>query len=435
LTGANADRPALPRLKGMDGTLSLILAFAVSAAIGLLVGLERERKPSAKAGVRTFTLIALLGTLAALLDEATGSEWALAAGAVCVTATLVAAYLHDRETVRDDSGTTTVVAALAVFFLGAMNYHGYRLPAVALGVAITVLLYFKAEIEGFSHKLTGQDVRSMLQFAVLTAVILPLLPDRAFGPYGVLNPFQIWLMVVLVAGVSLSGYVAWRLTLGRHGLLLTGVLGGLVSSTATTLGYARQVAAGSQTLPAAVLVILLANATMLARVLFLVGVVAPDALPRALVLLVPALLVALAGVAWRWKAVDTAPANGEEAFRNPTQLGTALGFGAAYALVLLFSAWANDVLGASGVLALAAASGLTDVDAITLSSMQMLNRDALSGEVALTAVAVAVASNLVFKTVTASAAGGPVLRGPVVRAFGAVLVGLGAGLAALHALA
>jgi len=419
----------------MNGTLSLILTFSVSAAIGLLVGLERERKPSAKAGVRTFTLIAMLGTLAALLDEATGSEWVLAAGAVCVTATLVAAYLHDRETVRDDSGTTTVVAALAVFFLGAMNYHGYRLPAVALGVAITVLLYFKAEIEGFSHKLTGQDVRSMLQFAVLTAVILPLLPDRAFGPYGVLNPFQIWLMVVLVAGVSLSGYVAWRLTLGRHGLVLTGVLGGLVSSTATTLGYARQVAAGSQTLPAAVLVILLANATKLVRVLFLVGVVAPDALPPALVLLVPALLVSLAGVAWRWKAVDTAPANGEEAFRNPTQLGTAIGFGAAYALVLLFSAWANDVLGASGVLALAAASGLTDVDAITLSSMQMLSREALSEEVALTAVAVAVASNLVFKTVMASVAGGPVLRGPVMRAFGAVLVGLGVGLAALHALA
>jgi uncharacterized membrane protein (DUF4010 family) len=385
--------------------------------------------------VRTFTLIALLGSLSALLAEATDSAWTLGAGAVAVTGALVAAYLQDRESVKDDSGTTTVMAALAVFFLGAINYYGYRTPAVALGVGITVLLYFKAEIEGFSHKLTAQDLRSMLQFAVLTAVILPLLPDRAFGPYGVLNPFQIWLMVVLVAAVSLSGYVAWRLTLGRHGLVLTGVLGGLVSSTATTLGYARQVAAGSQTLPAAVLVILLANATKLVRVLFLVGVVAPDALPSALVLLVPALLVSLAGVAWRWKSVDTAPANGEEAFRNPTQLGTALGFGAAYALVLLFSAWANDVLGASGVLALAAASGLTDVDAITLSSMQMLNREALSEEVALTAVAVAVASNLVFKTVMASAAGGPVLRGPVVRAFGAVLVGLGAGVAALHALA
>jgi uncharacterized membrane protein (DUF4010 family) len=419
----------------MDGTLSLVLTFSVSAAIGLLVGLERERKPSAKAGVRTFTLIALLGSLGALLAEATDSAWTLGAGAVAVTGALVAAYLQDRESIKDDSGTTTVMAALAVFFLGAVNYYGYRTPAVALGVGITVLLYFKAEIEGFSQKLTGQDVRSMLQFAVLTAVILPLLPDRAFGPYGVLNPFQVWLMVVLVAAVSLSGYVAWRLTLGRHGLLLTGVLGGLVSSTATTLGYARQVAAGSQTLPAVVLVILLANATMFVRVLFLVGVVAPEALPRALVVVVPALLVSLAGVAWRWKSLDTAPANGEEAFRNPTQLGTALGFGAAYALVLLFSAWANDVLGAGGVLALAAASGLTDVDAITLSSMQMLNREALSEDVALTAVAVAIASNLVFKTVAASAAGGPVLRGPVMRAFGAVLAGLGAGVAALHALA
>ena len=373
----------------MNGTLSLVLTFGVSAGIGLLVGLERERKPSAKAGVRTFTLIALLGSLAALLTEATGSAWAVGAGAIAVTGTLVAAYLHDPEAVRDDSGTTTVVAALAVFFLGAINYYGYRTPAVALGVGITVLLYFKAEIEGFSHKLTGQDVRSMLQFAVLTAVILPLLPDRAFGPYGVLNPFQIWLMVVLVAAVSLSGYVAWRLTLGRHGLLLTGVLGGLVSSTATTLGYARQVAAGSQTLPAALLVILLANATMLVRVLFLVGVVAPAALPRALVVVLPALLLALAGVAWRWKSVETAPASGEEAFRNPTQLGTALGFGAAYALVLLFSAWANEVFGVSGVLALAAASGLTDVDAITLSSMQMLERAALTQDMALTAVAVA----------------------------------------------
>lgn len=419
----------------MNGSLSLVLTFAVSAGIGLLVGLERERKPSAKAGVRTFTLIALLGSLAALLTDASGSAWALGAGAIAVTGALVAAYLHDRETVHDDSGTTTVMAALAVFFLGGINYHGYRTPAVALGVGITVLLYFKAEIEGFSQKLTGQDVRSMLQFAVLTAVILPLLPDRAFGPYGVLNPFQVWLMVVLVAAVSLSGYVAWRLTLGRHGLLLTGVLGGLVSSTATTLGYARQVAAGSQTVPAAVLVILLANATMLVRVLFLVGVVAPAALPSALMVVLPALLAALGGVAWRWRAVVTAPADGEEAFRNPTQLGAALGFGAAYALVLLFSAWANDVLGVGGVLALAAASGLTDVDAITLSSLQMLARAALSQETALTAVAVAICSNLVFKAVMASAAGGPVLRGPVARAFGAVLLGLAAGLSALHALA
>lgn len=419
----------------MNGAVSLVLTFLVSAAVGLLVGLERERKPSAKAGVRTFTLIALLGSLSALLAEATDSAWTLGAGAVAVTGALVAAYLQDRESVKDDSGTTTVMAALVVFFLGAINYYGYRTPAVALGVGITVLLYFKAEIEGFSHKLTATDLRSMLQFAVLTAVILPLLPDRAFGPYGVLNPFQIWLMVVLVAAVSLSGYVAWRLTLGRHGLLMTGVLGGVVSSTATTLGYARQVAAGTATPAGAVLVILLANATMLVRVLVLIGVVSPALVPSALVVVLPALLAALGGVAWRWKSADRVAASGDSAFRNPTQLKTALGFGAFYALIVLFSAWANDLLGTGGLLALAAASGLSDVDAITLSSMQMFNQDALTRTTALTAVTVAVGSNLAVKTVMASTVGGATLRKPVLGAFAAVLLGLAAGLAALHALA
>jgi uncharacterized membrane protein (DUF4010 family) len=419
----------------MNASLTLVLTFALSAGIGLLVGLERERKPSAKAGVRTFALIALLGSLAALLTDATGSAWALGAGAVCVTGALVAAYLQDRDATRDDSGTTTVMAAVAVFFLGAANYYGYRTLAVALGVGMTVLLYFKAELEGFSQKLTSQDIRSMLQFAVLTAVILPLLPDRSFGPYGVLNPFQVWLMVVLVAAVSLAGYIAWRLTWGRHGLLLTGVLGGVVSSTATTLVYARHVAAGTQPRSAAILVILLANATMLARVLVLVGVVAPSSLPLALLVIVPALAVALAGVAWRWSAAVSAPPVDEAAFRNPTQLQTALGFGAIYAVILLLAAWANDLVGASGMLALAAVSGLTDVDAITLSSMRLLDHGALSQTTALTAVGIAVASNLVFKSVVAATAGGAGLRGPVLRAFSGPLLALAAGLWALHALA
>lgn len=419
----------------MDATLTLVVSFALSAGIGLLVGLERERRPATKAGVRTFALIAVLGSLAALLADATGSAWPLGASALCVTGALVAAYLQDPGSVRDDAGTTTVIAAIVVFSLGAANYYGYRTLAVALGVGMTVLLYFKAELEGFSQKLTGQDIRSMLQFAVLTAVILPLLPDRSFGPYGVLNPSQVWLMVVLVAAVSLAGYIAWRLTLGRHGLLLTGVLGGVVSSTATTLVYARQVAAGSQPAAAALLVILLANATMLVRVLVLVGVVAPASLLFALLVLCPALLLALAGVAWRWKAAAKAPRADEAAFRNPTQLQTALGFAAIYAVILLLTAWANDWLGSSGVLALAAVSGLTDVDAITLSSLRLLDHGALSQTTAVTAVGIAVASNLVFKGVVAAVVGGSRLRRPVLAAFSWPLVGLAAGLWALHALA
>jgi uncharacterized membrane protein (DUF4010 family) len=419
----------------MNALLTLVLTFALSAGIGLLVGLERERKPSAKAGVRTFALIALLGSLAALLTDATGSAWALGAGAVCVTGALVAAYLQDRDTTRDDSGTTTVMAAVAVFFLGAANYYGYRTLAVALGVGMTVLLYFKAELEGFSQKLTSQDIRSMLQFAVLTAVILPLLPDRSFGPYGVLNPFQIWLMVVLVAAVSLAGYVAWRLTWGRHGLLLTGVLGGVVSSTATTLVYARHVAAGTQPVPVALLVILLANATKLVRVLVLVGIVAPSSIPMALVVIVPSLLASLIGVALRWGAAGAAPPADEAAFRNPTQLRTAFGFGAVYAVILLLAAWANDFVGSRGVLALAAVSGTTDVDAITLSSMRLLEHGSLTQEMALTVVGVSVAANIIFKAIVAAVSGGPSLRVPVLRAFAGPLLALGLGLWVLHALA
>jgi uncharacterized membrane protein (DUF4010 family) len=419
----------------MDSTVGLVVTFAVSAGIGLLVGVERERKRTSKAGVRTFTLIAVLGTLSALVADSSGSAWAIGVGAVCVTGTLVAAYLHDSESIRDDSGTTTVIAAVVVYFLGASNYYGYRVPAVALGVAVTVLLYFKAEIEGFSQRLTGQDVRSMLQFAVLTAVILPLLPDRSLGPYGVLNPFQIWLMVVLVAAISLAGYVAWRMTLGRHGLLLTGVLGGVVSSTATTLAYARQVASGTQPPAAGLLVILLANATMLVRVLILVGVVAPAALERALVVIVPALAMALFGVAYRWNAAVEAPPGKDAAYRNPTQLPTALGFAAVYAIVLLLAAWANEIVGPRGVVAIAAVSGLTDVDAITLSSMRLLDHEVLSEPAALTAVGVAVGSNLVFKAVIASAAGGKLLRGPVLFAFAGPLLALAAGIWAINSLA
>jgi len=418
----------------MHDTLDLLIALASSAGVGLLVGLERERKPGTKAGVRTFTLIALLGTLAALLSTESGTGWVLAAGAVCVTVVLVAAYLQDPASAADDAGSTTVIAAVAVYFLGAAFHYGHAIEAVALGVGITVLLYFKAELEGFSQKLTAQDIRSMLQFAVLTAVILPLLPNRSFGPYDVLNPFQVWLMVVLVSAVSLAGYVAWRLTLGRHGLLATGVLGGLVSSTATTLVHARNVAAGTQAPAAALVVILLANATMLARVLVMVGIVAPATLAPAAVVIAPALLLALAGVAWRWRRVDREPAQ-EPVYVNPTQLRMALGFGAMYAVLLLLVAWANDALGARGVVALAAVSGATDVDAITLSSLRLAASGAATQLTVLTAIAVAVGSNLVFKAVIAAGAGGRALLAPIAWAFSAPLAGLVIGMAALRALA
>jgi len=419
----------------MDATLSLIGTFALSTGIGLLVGLERERNPAAKAGVRTFALIAILGTLGGLLGEAMDSAWPAAAGALAVGAALIAAHVRDPATIPEDSGTTTVVAALVVFFLGAINFHGYRVVAVALGVAMTVLLHFKSELEQFSQKLTPQDIRSMLQFAALSAVILPLLPDRSFGPYGVLNPFHIWLMVVLIAGISLAGYVAWRLTLGRHGLLLTGVLGGIVSSTATTLVYARHVKAGTQTPSSALLVILLANATMLVRVFVLVAIVAPAVVAGAAAVLGPALLGAAVAVLNSWRTAGAAPSDEGDGYRNPTNLLAALSFAAAYALVLVLAAWAADTIGNRGVYGLALISGLTDVDAITLSSLRLLESGALMQRAALIAIALAVGSNLVVKAALTIGIGGTPFLRPAVVSFAFPLGGLMAGVWLLHALA
>jgi hypothetical protein len=259
----------------MNTTADLALTFATSAAIGLLVGLERERNPRAKAGLRTFALIAVLGSATALLAQAVDSGWVLGAAMLAVGMAIAGAHLVDQETRSDDFGTTTVVAALLVFALGAINVFDYGLLAVALGIGMTALLHFKVELEGAAQRLTAIDIRSILQFGAVSAVILPLLPNEPYGPYGVLNPFHVWLMVVLISGVSLAGYVAWRLTLARKGLLLTGVLGGLVSSTATTLVYARHARNATHTTDAALAVILLANGAMLARVLAIVGILAP----------------------------------------------------------------------------------------------------------------------------------------------------------------
>ncbi|MFN9478471.1 MAG: MgtC/SapB family protein [Betaproteobacteria bacterium] len=421
----------------MDATLELLLGFATSAGIGLLVGLERERNPQAKAGLRTFALIALLGSLAVVLARELDSPWIVAVGLLLVGATVAGAYFIDPATKADASGTTTVIAALLVYGLGALNAAGYRVPAVALGVALTALLYFKAELEGFSRRLTAQDIRSILQFALLTAVILPLLPDApltASGPLAVLNPRHLWLMVVLIAGVSLAGYVAWRLTLDRHGLALTGLLGGLVSSTATTLVYARHAKSGAQPPAAALLVILLANATMFLRVLLVVGIVAPGLLPYAAPVLLPALLLAAPPILARWKAARGVPDTGD-GYRNPTNLGTALAFGAGYALVLVIAAWVAERVGTAGVSGLAAASGLTDVDAITLSLLRLFSTGELIAPVAATAIALAVGSNLLLKTALVFAVGGRKAGVATALAFAAPLAGLAAAIGVLHALA
>ena len=402
-------------------------AFMTSLAIGLLIGLERERRSSAKAGLRTFALVALLGTLSGLLTEKTGSGLILAAGLLSVGAMIIAAYIN-RPDDAGDSGTTSVVAILVCFCLGAAVWFGYGTLAVMLGIATTVLLYFKAELHGLSSQLTSKDLISILQFAVLSFVILPILPDRNYGPYEALNPYQAWLMVVLVSGVSLAGYAALRLAGPQHGAPMMGLLGGLVSSTATTVVFSRHARAHAALNRTAMVVIMIASLMVLLRLTVMAAVVAPDVIEPLAKVFAGGLVLGLAVTAFGWRRLEAQGELPMPEVRNPTEIRTALGFGALYAVVLFCSAWLSDVAGTKGMYAVALASGLTDVDAITLSSLRLFSIDKLSAGQAVTAIALAVLSNLTFKAGLIVTLGGWKLARLTLPALLAVAVGIGIGL-------
>ena len=186
-----------------DPSYAMLQAFATSLGIGLLIGLERERQPGVKAGVRTFALVCLLGCLAALLTQTTGNSWILATGFISIAAMIITALATD-PLENGDPGTTSVVALLVCYALGAIVWYGHASLAVMLGIITTVLLYFKHQLHDITRRLTPTDILSMLQFGVLSLVILPLLPNQDFGPYLALNPHHIWWMVVLISGISLA---------------------------------------------------------------------------------------------------------------------------------------------------------------------------------------------------------------------------------------
>ena len=271
-----------------NGEIALIHSFVTSLAIGLLIGLERERSPAAKAGLRTFALTGLLGTLLALLAEKTGSSWLLIGGLLSVAAIIVSAYMYDRQ--GEDPGTTTQAALLLCYGLGVIVWYGYATLAVMLAILITVLLHFKPELHNISASMTRRDIQSILQFAVLPFVILPILPDQNYGPYQTLNPYQIWLMVVLISGLSLAGYIALNFFGQRYGAPLLGFFGGLVSSTATTLVYSRHANNNAPLVKLSAAIIVIANLVVLVRL----GVVSSIVAPGIAVHMLPVLLSGLA---------------------------------------------------------------------------------------------------------------------------------------------
>lgn len=403
-----------------------IQAFATSLGIGLLMGLERQRRSDTKAGLRTFALVAMLGTLAALIGERTGNGWIVALGLATIGTMMIVAVSVDPQD-DGDPGTTSVVALMLAYGLGAAVWYGYGTLAVMLGIAATALLYFKAELHGFTVSLTAKDLISILQFAVLSFVVLPILPDRDFGPYGALNPHQVWWMVVLISGVSLAGYAALRMVGGRHGAAMVGFFGGLVSSTATTMVFARHARSEAELARTATLVILLANLMVMLRLSLISTVVAPGIAFLLAGVLGAGLLLGFGFALAGWRNLKTQAELPLPEVGNPTELRTALTFGLLYALILLLSAWLQDVAGSSGLYAVALASGLTDVDAITLSTLRLFNLGKIDAVDAVTAIAIANLSNLLFKGGLVIVLGGSALARRVLPGLAAI----GAGMAAV----
>lgn len=368
--------------------------LGLALALGLLVGIQRQHSGHETAGVRTFALVTLLGA-ACSLALPLGGAWLVGAGLIAVGALAVASHLRAEQSGDAAPGLTTEIAMLVMFATGAMAPHTPAVVPVAVGVGTAMLLHAKETLHKFSERLTEPEVRSILTFALISLVVLPLLPTEKFGPYDVWSVRNIWLMVVLVSGISLAGYAAHKLFDGHSGVVVAGVIGGLVSSTATTMSFSRRAKEGAPLLVSA-FVISAASCVVFVRVLVEIGATSRELLKHAAAPLGILMGVAVVVAGLVWMRVRKEPADAPEP-KNPVELKPAIIFAGLYALVSLAVAWSRDALGEGGLLVVAAVSGLTDMDAITLSTARMVESGGVEASTAWKPIVVAAMSNQMFK--------------------------------------
>jgi uncharacterized membrane protein (DUF4010 family) len=402
----------------------ILQQLAVSFGLGLLLGLERERRGSSIAGIRTFPIISLFGTVCAQVGQTFGG-WIVAVGLVALAAIVVFANFAQIKKGTIDPGMTTEVAALLLYAVGALIVIGHLAAAVVIAGAMAVLLHSKKPLHNFARAVGERDMRAIMQFVLLSLVILPILPSEDYGPYGVWNPFKLWLMVVLIVGISLGGYVAYKFLGTRAGSLLGGIIGGLVSSTATTVSYSRQTASEAALAPLGAFVIMTASCISIVRVLVEIAVVAPGqfgemALPLIGMLAFCFLIAAALFFPSRKQGVRMPEQ------KNPAELKPALVFGGLYALVLLAVAVAKEHFGSAGLYVVAVISGLTDLDAITLSTGQLAGSKMIDTLIAWRVILIAVMSNFLFKFGIVAALGSRGLTQRIGCAFAVALAAGGA---------
>ncbi len=395
-------------------------SLAIALGLGLLVGLQRQWKESEIAGIRTFPLITLFGALSTLAGDQFG--WISAAGVLAIAVLLAIANLAKIRSGDFDSGMTTEVAALLMFVVGCTLGVGMLGPAIVTAGVAAVLLHWKQELHGMVDAMSDKDLRAVMNLALIGLIVLPILPDETYGPYDVLNPYDIWRMVVLIVGISLSAYVAYQLLGAQVGAILGGVFGGLISSTATTVSYARQTKDASNTSAMAALVILIASAIVNVRVLIEIGVVAPSLLKVAVLPIAAMLLLMVVECVVLYLPLRSQAAQ-PPVHDNPAQLKPAIIFGALYAVILFIVAASRDMFGDGALYWIAGISGLTDVDAITLSTAKMFNQERVDAGTAWRVILIATMSNLVFKAGAVALLGSRKLFLYIAIAFGIALAG------------
>jgi uncharacterized membrane protein (DUF4010 family) len=445
-----------------------VSSLALSLGVGLLVGFERERRTDTVAGVRTFGLAGLIGGIAALLGPREGTPWSLLivtliAAAAGITGGIVArSRTTDDDRPNDDRpnelGLTTAFALVATTLLGGLAVLGHYSTTIAGAGTLFLLLYIRDPLHAVIRRLAPGDVRAIAIFVLLALVVLPVLPDRALGPFNAVNPRAAWMLVVLVVALSLAGYIAQTLLGARAGTLATGLLGGLVSSTASTVGAARSVRAGGAHANAAAITLLSCGILPL-RLMLLVGVASKGALamlwPWLAGVGVATLIAGFISSHVRARgAIDATAANATTTStttaatdtiaahdsttlatnppskpQNPTQLSSAFAFAAVFVVIQIVTKATMACAGSAALLVVAAASGITDMDAIALSVAREFEAGGMDGTLLVRATLVALAVNTLFKLGVARIMGDAKLLRAVLPGLGLALLIAAAGIA------
>jgi uncharacterized membrane protein (DUF4010 family) len=410
--------------------LEIFKNFFLAIALGALIGLEREyakfhKRGHTYAGIRTFPLIALSGALAAFLGQVI-SVWILYIMMIIVGLLIVVAYFVLSQNDPANSGATSEMAGFLTFFIGMFAFYGEFTFAVSMAVIITLILYLRSMLHHFAQKITQKEMLDTIVFILIAFVILPFLPNKWYGPLDVFNPQVLWLMVVLISGISFFGYALMK-WFGEKGIGLAGVLGGLISSTAVTMGFSERSKRQKKIFQSLALGVIAANGIMFIRILVeLFAINRPLFFQMLLPLLSLATVSALFSY-FLWKKIKKVRnVKGKMDLGSPLKLLPAVKFGVFFAIIIALIKVAEFYFSAKGVYVVSFISGLADVDAITVSLAQLAN-STVSLQVASRGIMLAALTNVAVKGGMAYWFGGKDFRKIVVGLF-AILIVLGSGL-------